>query len=141
MTMTQVEMRDSTLETALFLLRAGLAILFVIWAFDKLLNPEHTKQVLGVFYGQDIETMPASIPLGLGIAQLVLVALFALGMFKTVTYAAILLMHLASTIVSLKMHLDPFGVPAILFWANWPILGAAAALFLLRARDRMMSVH
>lgn len=126
---------DKTLGWALFALRIGLAILFLVWALDKLINPEHTKQVLGLFYGQNPETTSDTIPYVLGALQLVLVLAFAAGKFKTITYGALLLMHLATTVVSLKMHLDPFGVPAILFWANWPILGAAIALFLLRDRD------
>ncbi len=126
---------DKTLGWALFALRIGLAILFLVWALDKLINPEHTKAVLGAFYGQNPETTSDTIPYVLGALQLVLVLAFAAGKFKTITYGALLLMHLATTVVSLKMHLDPFGVPAILFWANWPILGAAIALFLLRDRD------
>jgi len=47
--------------------------------------------------------------------------------------------HLATTIVSFKMHFDPFAVPNILFWANWPILGGLIALFLMRKYDTMMS--
>ncbi len=131
---------DPPLERALLALRIGLAILFLIWAFDKLLNPGHAKAVLAGFYGQNAETMPGFLPYALGILQLILVVGFAIGAKKTITYGALLLMHLATTVVSLKMHLDPFGVPSILFWANWPILGALIALFLLRHRDRLLSV-
>lgn len=126
---------DKTLGQALFALRIGLTILFLVWALDKLINVDHAKAVFAGFYGQNAETMSSAIPYGLGVLQLVLVLAFAVGKFKTITYGALLLMHLATTIVSLKMHLDPFGVPAILFWANWPILGALIALFLLRDRD------
>jgi len=75
----------------------------------------------------------------LGAIQLLLVLAFAAGKFKTITYGALLLMHIVTTIVTLKMHLDPFGVPAILFWANWPILGGLIALFLLRDRDTFLT--
>lgn len=132
--------QDKSLEAALLALRIGLAILFLIWSLDKLLNVEHAKAVFGGFYGQDKETMSNTIPYVLGILQLALVLAFTAGAFKTVTYGAILLMHLATTLVSLKLHMDPFGSPNILFWANWPILGAALALFLVRDRDRMMSM-
>ncbi len=131
---------DPPLERALFALRIGLAVLFLIWAFDKLLNVDHAKAVFAGFYGQNAETMPNILPYALGIAQLALVIGFTIGAKKTITYGALLLMHLATTVVSLKMHLDPFGLPNILFWANWPILGALIALFLLRHRDRMLSV-
>ncbi len=129
---------DKALEWALLILRAGLAILFLIWAFDKLFNVSHAQAVFAKFYGQ--ADIPLMIPYGLGVAQLLLVLVFAAGAMKTLSYGALLLMHLATTIVSLKMHLDPFAVPNILFWANWPILGALIALFILRHRDRMLSV-
>ncbi len=130
---------DKTLGWALFALRIGLAILFLIWALDKLLNVDHAKAVFAGFYGQNAETMGDFLPYALGAAQMLLVLAFAAGAFKTISYGALLLMHLATTIVSLKMHADPFAVPNILFWANWPILGALIALFLLRDRDRMLS--
>lgn len=133
--------RDTPLEIALLSLRIGLAILFIVWAFDKLLQPEHAKAILAGFYGQNAETMAGYIPLTLGGAQLLVTVIFVLGMFKTLSYGALLVMHLVSTVVSLKMHLEPFAIPNILFWANWPILGAAIALFVLRGRDKLLSVH
>jgi len=131
---------DKTLGWALFSMRIGLAIMFLIWALDKLLNVEHAKKVFQSFYGQNAETMSSALPYALGAVQLLLVLAFAAGAFKTISYGALLLMHVATTIVSLKMHAMPFDVPQILFWANWPILGALIALFLLRDRDRMFSV-
>ncbi len=131
---------DKTLGWALFALRIGLAVLFVVWALDKLLNVEHAKAVFAGFYGQNAETMGNTLPYALGAVQLLLVIAFTAGAFKTWTYGALLAMHLATTVVSFKLHLDPFGSPNILFWANWPILGALIALFLLRDRDRMFSV-
>ena len=131
---------DPPVERALLALRVGLAILFLIWALDKLVNVDHAKAVFAGFYGQNADTMPNILPYGLGIVQLLIVIGFAIGAKKTITYGALLLMHLATTVVSLKLHLDPFGSPNILFWANWPILGALIALFLLRHRDRLLSV-
>jgi hypothetical protein len=129
---------DRALEGALLSLRIGLAILFLVWALDKLLNVGHAQAVFAGFYGQ--ADLPVAIPYALGALQLLLVLAFTAGAMKTLTYGALLLMHLATTIVSLKLHLDPFGSPNILFWANWPILGALIALFILRHRDRMLSV-
>jgi len=131
---------DKTLGWALFALRIGLAILFIIWALDKLINVDHAKAVFAGFYGQNAETMSNSVPYALGVLQLLLVLAFTAGAFKTVTYGALLLMHVATCIVSLKLHMDPFGTPNILFWANWPILSALIALFLLRHRDKTFSV-
>jgi len=130
---------DKSVGLGLFMLRIGLAIMFLIWALDKLLNVEHAKAVFAGFYGQNAETMADTLPYALGAAQLLLVLAFASGAFKTVTYGALLLMHLATTVVSLKMHADPFGTPHILFWANWPILGGLVALFLMRKYDTFMS--
>lgn len=131
---------DRTLRIALLVMRLTLALLFAVWVADKLLSPDHAKQVLAVFYGQDAQALPSWLPYALGAAQAAVVAAFALGAVKTVSYGLVLLMHLSTTIVSAKMHLDPLAVPNILFWANWPILGALVALFLLRRRDTLASV-
>ena len=128
---------DKSVGLGLFALRIGLAILFLIWALDKLLKVEHGQAVFGAFYGQ--EGISTTIVYALGALQLLLVLAFAAGAFKTVTYGALLLMHLATTIVSLKLHADPFGTPNILFWANWPILGGLIALFLMRKYNTMFS--
>jgi hypothetical protein len=51
-------------------------------------------------------------------------------------------MHTASTASSYAQLLNPWGGdrPQLLFWAAVPVLAAMIALFVLRDRDRLLSV-
>ncbi len=74
----------------------------------------------------------------LGLIPAAIVLLFITGLFRTLSYQAVLLMHVVSTLSSWKQYLDGFG--DLLFFAAWPNLAACIALFLLRAHDRLLSV-
>lgn len=123
------------LPLGLFFIRATLALVFFVWAFDKLFNTAHTQAVFAGFYGFDISTTAA---IGLGVVQLAFVAIFAAGLFKNVTYLLILLMHAGSTFVSMGKYLDPFN--NLLFFAAWPMLGAAFILYSLREYDTFLAL-
>ncbi len=124
------------LSLSLLLLRLSLGLVMMVWAFDKILNPEHGATVLESFYGlpgtgeQAIRTI--------GIAQALLVLGFLLGVAKTWTYGAVLLMHAVTTFVSFSAYLEP--LKNILFFSAWPMLAGLVTLFLLRAEDRIASV-
>ena len=75
-----------------------------------------------------------------GIQTVVLLA-FAAGLFKFWTYGLVLLMHASSTISSWGKMIPPYGPQASMtFWAAVPVLAAIFALFLLRDRDRLLSL-
>ena len=126
------------LRVSLLLLRLSIVIVLLAWTMDKLFRPEHGAGVLAHFYGM-AGLGPASIH-ALAVAELVLIALFALGLFKTWTYGAVLLLHAATTLVSYEQYLHPFDGPNLLFFAAWPMLAACLALFLLRDEDRLASL-
>ena len=124
------------LSLSLLLLRLSLGLVMMVWAFDKILNPEHGAAVLESFYGmpgtgeQTIRTI--------GIAQALIVVGFLLGVAKAWTYGAVLLMHAVTTFVSFSAYLEP--LKNILFFSAWPMLAGLVTLFLLRAEDRIASV-
>ncbi len=64
-------------------------------------------------------------------------AAFALGIARTWSYGAVLLMHAVTTAVSWKSYL---GLDNILFFSAWPMLGALVALWLLRDNDRLLTI-
>lgn len=123
------------LEISLLLLRLSLGLVMMVWAFDKMLNPSHGAAVLEGFYGlggvgeQAVRTI--------GIVQAVIVLGFLLGVAKSWTYGAVLVMHAATTLVSWSAYLQP--LKNILFFAAWPMLAGLVALFLLRGEDRIAS--
>ena len=128
---------DKALSTSLAILRFGLAAFLLVWVFQKILIPQGAAGVFKNFYGA---TLGETIVMGLGVAQLAIVAAFAAGLFKTWTYGAIVLMNLASLIVAAPRLMDPYKVPNALFWASVPVLAASIALFLLRDRDTTASI-
>jgi uncharacterized membrane protein YphA (DoxX/SURF4 family) len=131
-------MEDATqrrLPIALLGLRLSLALVFGAWAADKFVNPDHGAAVFQGFYG--LKVVPPTLVYGAGVVQAVLVAAFALGIARTWSYAAVLVMHAVTTAVSWKAYL---GLENILFFSAWPMLAALVALWLLRDEDRLLTL-
>ncbi|QLK43801.1 hypothetical protein DR996_00060 [Vibrio owensii] len=118
------------LGLGLLALRLSIALVFIMWALDKVLVPEHAIKVFSGFYGLDISS---GFSVALGIAQLVFIGIFVAGLWKNLTYLAILVLHAGSTFSSFAKYLDPFN--NLLFFAAWPMLAACFALYLLRDHD------
>ncbi|WP_039986635.1 hypothetical protein [Vibrio owensii] len=118
------------LGLGLLALRLSIALVFIMWALDKVLVPEHAMKVFSGFYGLDISS---GFSVALGIAQLVFIGFFVAGLWKNLTYFAILVLHAGSTFSSFAKYLDPFN--NLLFFAAWPMLAACFALYLLRDHD------
>ncbi len=128
--------RDPALERCLLLIRWSAAFFLAIWALDKIVGPAPAMQTFSKYY---LPISDGNVMLMLGVAQLVLVAAFAAGAFRTITYGTVVAMHAVSTFASWFRYIDPWARPNILFWAAIPVLGALIALFVLRHRDHLFS--
>jgi len=126
---------ERRLRVALLGLRLSLALVFAAWAADKFVNPDHGAAVFQGFYG--LEAVPPTLVYAAGAVQAVLVAAFVLGIARTWSYGAVLIMHAVTTAVSWKAYL---GLENILFFSAWPMLAGLVALWLLRDEDRLLSV-
>ena len=122
------------LPIALLALRLSLALVFAAWAADKFVNPEHGQAVFQGFYG--LAAASPTLVYAAGAVQAVLVAAFALGIARTWSYGAVLIMHAVTTAVSWKAYL---GLDNILFFSAWPMLAGLIALWLLRDEDQLLS--
>ncbi|GLR03843.1 hypothetical protein [Vibrio hyugaensis] len=118
------------LAWGLLVLRLTIAIVFIMWALDKVFVPEHAMKVFSGFYGLSISN---GVSVAIGMAQLVFLAVFVAGLWKSVTYLAILILHAGSTFSAFAKYFDPFN--NLLFFAAWPMLGACFVLYLLRDYD------
>lgn len=125
------------LPISLLLLRLGVAIVMGFWTADKIINPDHAGAVFSNFYG--LTGLGDQAFLAIGIGQAAIVLAFTLGLFRTFSYGAVLLMHTVSTLSSWRQYLEPFD--NLLFMAAWPMLAACAALFILRRSDTMSADH
>ena len=126
---------EQKLPWALLALRIGIFIVMFIWALDKFVNPGHTAAVFEGFYG--ISGLSTTIATVLGAVQVVLCLAFLLGLWKTITYGIILVLHGVSTLSSFPQYIDAFN--NLLFFAAWPMLAACIALFILREYDTKLS--
>lgn len=127
---------DLRLRIALLGLRLGVGVVFLFWALDKIVQPEHAARVFEAFY-----RMPSAgqaLLAALGVAQLALTAAFVLGVAKRFSYGAVLVLHAISTFSSYAKYLEPFS--SLLFFAAWPMLAACAALYLLRDYDTLATL-
>ena len=124
------------LDLSLLLLRLGVGLVMAMWTADKFINPAHSGAVLENFYG--LPALGPEVFVVLGVVQALIVLLFVTGTLRGFSYAAVLLMHGASTLSAWKQYLD--GFDNLLFFAAWPMLAACITLLLLRAHDRLLSV-
>lgn len=118
------------LALGLLALRVTIALVFFVWAFDKILAPEHSTKVFSAFYGLDVSSGFSVI---IGIVQLVFVGAFLLGIQRSKTYLIALILHSFSTFSSFMKYLDPLG--NLLFFTAWPMLAACLVLYLMRDFD------
>ena len=122
----------------LLLTRISIFIAMIIWVIDKFARPEHTAGVFESFYG--IGGIGAVVSYILGGIQLVIMLAFLVGYQKKLSYGLVLLMHVASTLVSFPKYIAPFESANILFYAAWPMLAACFALYYLRDLDTRATV-
>lgn len=125
------------LTQALFALRITVFLVMFMWTIDKFINPDHAAAVYKHFYF--IGGMGATMIMVIGIAELLILFGFLLGIQKTFTYGAVLLFHTVSTLSTYKQYFDPFTDVNLLFFAAWPMLAACYALFILRDSDTLAS--
>ncbi len=129
--------RDSHVEISLMVMRLAMAAFLLVWTIQKLFVPAGAAGIFKNFYGAELS---ASIVMGLGVAQLLIVLAFAAGVQKFWTYGAVLAMNAVTLVVSVPRLIAPYNGPSTLFWASVPVLAGSLALFLLRDRDRMASI-
>ena len=131
-------MNDESLATALpralLALRITLAIFLLQWGIEKFVMPESAVGIWAYFYGMDISTPIAYV---LGALEIAIALAILLGIFRTVSYGAAMLLHAVTVVITWRQLIDPWGDPINhLFIAGLPVLGAFVALFLLRHHDR-----
>jgi putative oxidoreductase len=134
--MSNDEALGRALSQALLVLRVTLGLFLLQWGVEKFVVPQNTVTIWGFFYGLNV---PQALGYALGVAEIVIALCLFAGRFRTVAYGAALGLHAISVIVSWRQLLDPWGDPVNhLFIAGIPVLGALAALFLLRHWDRAL---
>jgi uncharacterized membrane protein YphA (DoxX/SURF4 family) len=131
-------MADEALSKALFrallALRITLGLFLLQWGVEKFVVPQSNIFIWSHFYGIDVSR---TLGYAFGAAEIAIALCIMLGLFRTVTYGAALILHAVTVLVTWRQLIDPWGDPINhLFTAGVPVLGGFLALFLLRHWDR-----
>ena len=129
-------MSTPNLKVSLFLLRWSMVLVLALWGLDKLVNPAHGAAVFAGFYHTG--ELSHTVIYAIGVVQLMIVAAFAVGFAKRLSYGAVLFMHAVTTVVSYAQYLEPFKY--LLFFAAFPMLAACITLYLMRDEDTILTV-
>ena len=125
---------DKKLINTLFWLRISVALVLIMWTIDKIINVEHAARVYEHFY-KIPGLADGSLMIMIGVAELILIALFLIGRFKNITYLIVLIIHGVSTLSTYAKFMTPFGGSNLLFFTAWPMLAACWMLYVFREQD------
>ena len=128
---------EKKLQWGLFSLRIGIAVVFLTWTIDKIVNYSHNSGMIKHYYFVEVSQ---PILLAIGIAELALVLLFLMGKFKNWTYGLILLFHLVTTLASAKRLFPPYEIHQLLYFGSIPMLAACICLYLNRDSDTLFTL-
>ncbi len=128
---------EKRLQWGLFALRIGIGIVFLVWTIDKIVNYSHNSGMIKHYYFVEISQ---PVLLAIGVAELALITMFLLGMYKNVTYALVLFFHLVTTLVSAKRLFPPYAIHQLLYFGSIPMLAACICLYLNRDSDTLFTV-
>jgi len=129
---------DKKLSISLFSMRVTVFIVMLMWTIDKLLRPEHASAVYEKFYG--LSGVMDHLMQGLGILELILLIGFVLGLWKSITYLIVFILHTISAFSTLGVYFTPFTGNHLLFFAALPMWAACLSLYLLRHEDTFLSL-
>ncbi|WOJ98607.1 DoxX family membrane protein [Congregibacter brevis] len=129
--------RDTRIRISLLALRMGVFAVFMVWTLDKLFNYQHNSGMISHYYHVDL---PQWFLVALGLAELGMLFGFLLGLFKNFTYAAVLVAHAVTTLVSSWRLLPPYEIHQLLYFGSLPMLAACVALYLLRSEDTLWNL-
>ena len=127
--------QSKRLPIALLSLRVGVFIVMFMWTLDKFIRPGHAAGIFAQFYR--LGGFNTTVMYAIAIIELLFIIGFLLGIYKRVTYGAVLIFHLISTAATWKQYLDPFHGMHLLFFAALPMLAACIALYLLRDQTQI----
>lgn len=129
---------DKALSLSLLCLRVSVFVVMLVWTLDKFFHPGHAATVYKVFY--HLPGLQAYMMTLIGAVELVIIIGFVLGFQKRLTYGAVLIFHLISTVSSYKQFITPYHGNHLLFFASIPMLAACLGLYLLRDKDTTLVV-
>ncbi|MCC3862007.1 hypothetical protein [Pseudemcibacter aquimaris] len=120
---------QNKIQISLFLMRVSIFLVMFVWTVDKFTDTNMAIQIYEAFYF--IGGVSTEIMLALGAIEMVLILAFVAGLWKNITYSAVLVLHGISTLSSWKQYINM----ELLFYAAWPMFAGCIMLYLLRDLD------
>jgi putative oxidoreductase len=125
---------------SLFVLRASVALLVLLWGIDKLVDPEHAIRVSDTFY-RGLLSHPGLVPV-LGTAQIAVSLLALVGLFRRFVDPVILLINLGSMLGVWRSIVDPWGWVLdgtnVLFFPSLIVSAACVAIIAFHDQERLV---
>lgn len=118
-------------------LRIGMGLFLAAWGVDKIVATEGSVGIFSHFYGMDLGSAALQL---FGVAEVLLGAALAVGLFRITTAWIQLVVNAVSTLASWKQIIDPWGLFGLtdggthLFLASI-VITAASIVLVLNARD------
>lgn len=135
---------EQRLGICLFLCRLSAAIVFLIWAYDKLVRPEHGVYMMDTYFFTS-GVSEASIQI-FGVFEVIMCILFLLGLFKRVTRGFFLFLSVVAVSVPevLKGYYTALFIvahPTILFFTGFCLLACTFGVYYLRDYDNKFTLN
>lgn len=137
-------LKSNSVGYGLFAVRVSLFCLMIMWALLKVTTPasyggsDASPGIFSSFYGVSPGIGAVYV---IGLAQIAFLLAFLAGIAKFITTGGVMLMNLASLVVSMPAIIAALtGGGNILFAASFPVFGASLALFLMRDQDVFLSL-
>lgn len=127
---------QNRLALSLLVMRLSIFLVLLMWTLDKFLHPEHALHVFEQFYG--LSEFSGALMMSLAIVESLVILLFVSGLFKGLTYLAVLIFHTISVLSSYPAYFTPFNSPHLLFFAAIPMWAACLSLYLMRDSDEWL---
>ena len=128
----------ANLPKGLFILRWSIVLFLIPWVLDKFTSPEHTAGVFKKFY--KISEVSTNASYAIGVFWVLLLAAFALGFKKRISYGLVMLFHGVATVTTIPNMIPYTENFVMLFLAAIPTLGGMILLYLMREHDTIGTI-
>jgi len=125
------------LNLVLLITRLSVFYFLLPWQLMRFTSPDSAKGIAAKYY--HVSSLPDSLGLIIGVFWMILLVAFVTGFKKSISYLAVLILHVGAILVSIKYYIILTPSVNQLFLAAIPAGAAMALLYVLREHDTMLS--
>ncbi len=125
----------TNLPRILLSLRLSIFLVMLMWVLNKFARPLRASLIYENVY--HVPGLTEALSYFIGTVVFVTIIAFVFGIKKILSYGAVFILHLISTLSLFPQYLEPFQADNELLFAAWPMLAACYALWALRDYDTL----